>query len=99
MFATVRESAYDSETLRQGQAHLAEFAALLARRPGYLGVVGVDAGDGRTLTVTLWESEAHHEAAAGALAPDAARLLAPLRSGPSRVIGEGPVLHTDLAKR
>jgi hypothetical protein len=99
MFATVRESTYDPETLLRGQAQQAEFAALLARQPGYAGAVGVDAGAGRLLTVTLWESEAQHAAAAAALRPDAERLHLPFRSPPFRVVAAGPVLTTDLAKR
>src|SRR3954465_10113983 len=98
MFATVRESTYDPEQRRQGQAPLEAFAALLARQPGYAGVGGIDAGEGRVLTVTLWEAEAQHEAAAAALRPDAERLLIPLGRTSSRVIAEGPVLRTDLAK-
>jgi hypothetical protein len=89
MFATVRESTFAPYKRRRGRAQLAEFAARLARQPGYAGVVGVDARDGRTLTVALWESEA----------PDAERLLVPFWSTPARVIAQGPVLRTDLAKR
>jgi hypothetical protein len=75
-----------------------EFAALLIRQPGYAGVVGVDARDGRTLTVTLWESEEQAEAARAVLEPEAQRLLAPLSTVPSRLITQGPVIRTDLAK-
>ena len=98
MFAIVRESTLNADRMRQGQAQIEEFAALLARQPGYAGIVGVDAGDGRTLTVTLWESEAHDQAARAALEPEAARLLGALWTAPSRVIAQGPVLRTDLAK-
>jgi hypothetical protein len=98
MFATVRESTLNSDKMRQGQAQIEEFAALLARQPGYAGIVGVAAGDGRTLTVTLWESEAHATTARGVLEPEAKRLLDPLWTVPPRVIAQGPVLRTDLAK-
>src|SRR5688572_19724656 len=98
MFAVVRETTYDPDKLRRGQAQLEEFAALLVRQPGYAGVVGVDARDGRTLTVTLWESDQQAEAARAVLEPEAQRLLAPLSTVPSRPIAQGPVLRTDLVK-
>ena len=99
MFATVREVTYDPEQLRQGQAPLEAFAALRARQPGYAGTLTVDAGGGRTFTLTLWESEAQAEAALAVLDPAAQRLMAPLWAAPMRVLGRGAVLGTDLAKR
>ena len=99
MFATVREVTYDPERLRQGQAQMEAFAALRARQPGYAGTLTVDAGGGRTFTLTLWESEAQAEAALAVLDPEAQRLMAPLWAAPMRVLGRGAVLRTDLAKR
>ena len=58
----------------------------------------VDAGGGRMLTLALWESEAQAEAARAALEPEAERLLGPLWTTPSRVLAQGPVLRTDLAR-
>jgi hypothetical protein len=97
MFATVRESFYDPDKLRQGGAQLEEFAALRARQPGFAGSATVDAGGGRTLTLALWESEAQATAARAALEPEAQRLLGPLLVTPSRLIAQGPVLRSDLA--
>ncbi len=98
MFATVRETTFDADKRRQGQAQMDEFFALRDRQPGYAGSVAVDAGNGRTLGVTLWESEAHATAAATVLQPEAERLMAPLWTTPSRVIAQGPVLRSDLVK-
>ena len=98
MFATLRETIYDPDKLRQGRAQLEEFAALRGRYPGYAGAVVVDAGDGRRLTLTLWESEEYALAARVVLDPEAQRLLAPLATVPARVIAQGPVLRTDLVK-
>jgi hypothetical protein len=98
MFATVREATYGPDQLRQGQAQRDEFAALRDRQPGFAGSVMVDAGDGRTLTLALWESEAHATAARVVLEPEAQRLMAPLWTTPSRVIAQGPVIRTDLVK-
>jgi hypothetical protein len=99
MFATVREGTFDPEKLRQGQAQLEEFDALRGRQPGYAGSLIVDAGEGHTFTVTLWESEAQAEAARAVLEPEAQRLMVPLQTAPGRVLGQGAVLVTDLAKR
>ena len=98
MFAQVRESTYDLDKLSQGQAQQDEWRALQARQPGFAGVVAVDAGNGRRVTLLLWESEAQATAAQEVLAPAAARLLGPLRTVQSQVIVQGPVLRTDLAK-
>ena len=96
MFASVRETTFDPEKLRQGQARLEELRALRERQPGYAGIVVVDAGDGRMLTLVLWESEEQATAARAVL--EATRLLAPLATIPGRSIAQGPVLRTDLAK-
>ena len=98
MFATVRETTYDPEQLRQGQAQMEEFRALRNRQPGFAGNVTVDAGNGRTLTITLWESEAQALAARAVLMPESRRLLAPLATAPGQIIAEGPVISSDLAR-
>jgi hypothetical protein len=99
MFATIRESTFDPEKRRQGQAQLEEFDALRARQPGYAGSVIVDAGEGHTFVVILWESEAQADAARAVLEREAERLVRPLQTVPGRAVGRGPVLRTDLAKR
>jgi hypothetical protein len=98
MFASVRETIYDPEKLRQGQAQMDEFVALRNRQPGFAGGVAVDAGNGRRLTLTLWESEAQALAARAVLEPASQRLLAPLATVPGRFIAQGPVLRSDLVK-
>ena len=98
MYAVIREAIYDPDKLRQGQAQMEEFAALRERQPGFAGIVAVDAGDGRMLTLTLWESEQQAVAARAVLVPESERLLAPLSTIPSRVIAQGPVLRSDLVK-
>ena len=96
MFASVRETTYDPEKLRQGQAQMEEFVALRDRQPGFIGVVAVDAGDGRMLTLVLWESEEQAMAARAVLEPESQRLLAPLATVPGRFIAQGPVIRCDL---
>ena len=62
--------------------------------------MGVDAGNGRVLTVTLWESEAQATAARTVLQPEAERLMAPMYAATAsmQVIAQGPVLRSDLVK-
>ena len=98
MFARVRETTFDSDKLSQGGAQLDEFFALQDRQPGFAGRVRVDAGDGRMLTLDLWESEAQATAARAVLRPEADRLVTPLYAAPLRVIAQGPVLRNDLVK-
>jgi hypothetical protein len=98
MFATVRETTFDPEKVRHGQAQMDEFFALRDRQPGFAGAVVVDAGDGRRLTLSLWESEAQAEAARAVLEPESQRLLDPLATVPGRFLARGPVLRTDLVK-
>lgn len=98
MFATVREVTFDPEKLARGRGQIEEFARIRARQPGYHGSAAVDAGDGRVLTITLWETQEQAEAARPALEPEAQRLMGPLWTAPSRVIASGPVLHDDIAK-
>jgi hypothetical protein len=98
MFATVRETLYDSDKPRPTPAQLNEFRALRERQPGYAGMVAVDAGNGRTIALVLWESEAAAAAAAAVLDAEVLRTIVPLGQSPGQIIAQGPILRTDLAK-
>jgi hypothetical protein len=92
MYATVRETFYDPRQLGGGRAQLEAFAAVRARLPGFVGSLAVAAGDGRVVTLVLWESEARASAALALLAPEARRVFGATRAPPARVIAQGPVL-------
>jgi hypothetical protein len=96
MFAVVREATYDTEKKASASKQVEEFARLRAQQAGYRGTVTVDAGDGRTLTLALWETEEQQQAASATLAPEAQRLMGPLWTTPARIIGSGDVIHNDL---
>lgn len=97
MIAVVRRSAYDPEALARGQAQMARFERIHAAQPGYAGNVVVDLGDGDRFVVTLWASRQHAAAARTALGPVVRELLEPMERSPSRLLGVGPVVTTDLA--
>jgi hypothetical protein len=97
MYAIVRENTYDPASLARGRDQLDEFQALHARQPGYSGSLVVDVGGGRRLTINLWDSEEHAAAALPGLVPELRRLLEPLMAAPSRLVGAGPVVTSDLA--
>ncbi len=96
MFVVIRENTFDPKKLVRGQAQLEEFAALHARQPGYKGNLVVDAGNGRAIAVTLWDSEEQGAAARAVVEPAAVRLLQPLLTVPSRLLGSGNVVSQDL---
>lgn len=98
MYAVVRDNTYDLTKLAQGHEQLAEFQALHAGQPGYRGTIVVDAGEGRWLTVNLWETEDHATAALPALVSDVQRLLEPMMAAPSQLIGTGAVVLTDITR-
>ncbi len=98
MYAIVRESTYDPAKVAKGRAQLDEFQAQHSRLPGYGGTIVVDTGNGRWLTVNLWETEDQAAAALPAMIPVVQRFLEPIMAGPSRLIGSGPVALTDLAR-
>jgi heme-degrading monooxygenase HmoA len=96
MYAVFREATYDPQKLAQGRDKGEEFARLRARQPGFRGSFVTDAGDGRLLIVTFWETQPDAEAARAVLEPAADRLLGSLFASPPRVTARGPVLRSDL---
>jgi hypothetical protein len=98
MYAIVRESTYDVTALKNGKNRLDEFQELHAKQPGYVGTVVVELSAGRWLTVNLWNREEDAKAALPVMVPVVQRLLEPMMTEPSEVVGEGRVVLTDLAK-
>ncbi len=98
MYGVVRETTFDSKKRADSSEQIEEFARIRAQQPGYLGAVTMDAGNGRTLSVVLWESKEQQEAAGAKLAPEAERLMGPLWTTPARIIGTGNVVYDDLTK-
>ncbi len=91
-YGVARVNEYDPAKLADGQAQLDEFQALHDRQPGALGTVVVDAGDGRWITINVWESQELAMAALPGLVPEVRRLAAP-----SQLIGAGSVRVNTLS--
>ena len=98
MYAIVRENTYDPAKRAQSRQQFAEFQALHARQPGYRGTIVVNAGNGRELTVNLWETEEDATSALPVMAPEVRQLIEPMLASPSQLIGTGPVVLTDLTR-
>jgi hypothetical protein len=95
MHAVVRETRYPRDMPIEQTPEFKEFQEIHARRPGYRGTVVVNAGDGRFLTVTLWDTADSMAAARMALEPVVERLLNPLMTAPSQLLGTGRVVVDD----
>ncbi len=96
MYAVVRVNWFDPDKLVAARDMLAEFDEAHAAQPGYVGSVVVDLQDGRRLVLNMWESQEHAGAALAVLGPEVGRLLNPLMSNPSQLVGVGTVVSTDL---
>jgi hypothetical protein len=97
MYVVVHEVILDDAD--QYNAAHQEFARILARTPGLRGTLSLDAGEGRHVSIALWDSAAEAEAAGPDLGLHYQRLLAPQTAGPGRVVYEGPVVPETLTTR
>lgn len=96
MYGIVRVNPVDPAKMASAEEDLAEFQALHSAQPGYAGSLLMDIGGDRQLVVNLWESEQHARRALPAMVPEVGRVLEPLLTGPSQLVGEGVVLRSDL---
>ena len=97
MYVVIREATVRPGAEEQYRAARAEFNAIHGGYAGYRGSVTFDAGEGRRLSVNLWADEQAYEAAVPAMLAEAAQLMAPHLTGPSRVLHQGDVVAEDLA--
>jgi hypothetical protein len=98
MHAVFREAKYAPDKPIHKSSEFQEFQAVHARQNGYQGTVVVEAGGGRYLTITLWETADDMASARETLGPVVQRLLDPLMTSPSQLLGTGPVVVNDLAQ-
>lgn len=98
MYAVFRESSYAPDRPIHESSEFREFHRAHADQRGYRGTVVTEVGGGRYLTVTLWETADDMAAAREALGPVVQRLLGPLMTSESQLLGTGPVVMNDLVK-
>ena len=97
MHAVVRETRYAPDNRIQESPEFREFQKVHADRQGYRGTIVVDLDKGRFVTLTLWETEEDMAAARNALEPVVERLLNPMMTESSKLLGTGRVVVNDLA--
>lgn len=95
MYAILRQYTYDPAKLSEADEALAAVQGLHQAQPGYAGSIVVDDGQ-RFTAVNLWQTE--HDAAAGrgAIGAQVRRLLEPVMTTPSQLLGAGEVVASDL---
>jgi hypothetical protein len=98
MYAILRINSYDPDALAAGTDRMAEFDRLHATQPGFVGSAVVDLGGGRRFVLNLWDSAEASRAGLRVLAPEVERLLVPLMSAPSQLLGAGPILSWPTAR-
>lgn len=97
MYAIIRHNSYDPNTAAQAEKAQAELHALHTGQAGYAGSLVVDIGSGERVAVNLWESEGDARTGMAALGAEAMRLVKPVSTAPSRLLGAGEVVATDLS--
>jgi len=95
MQAVMRINTFDPSKLAAGQRQLEEFDAVHAAQPGFLGSVTIDLGSSRRFVLNLWETEKDRLSGLDALGPAVERLVNPLLTEPSQLIGVGRVIASD----
>ena len=98
MYAIVRLNQFDPGKVGDATADFSAFDTLHSAQPGYAGNAAIELGPGQWLTVTFWDDEPSATAARLELGKHAERLLGPLMTGPSRLLGVGRVVRTDLER-
>ena len=96
MYAVIRETTYPPDA---PLAERPEFKASQDRHaalPGYRGTIVTDLGSGRHITVTLWDTADHMNAARDAVGPTVRELIEPLMTAPTKLLGTGEVAYSDI---
>ena len=96
MYAVFRETHYAREGAVVASPEYQRFHDAHAAQPGYRGTVVADVGEGRLLTVTLWDTAEAMTAARDALGPIVAQALNPQMTAPAVLLGTGRVVVNDL---
>jgi hypothetical protein len=96
MYAVIRETTYATNKPLGERPQFKTFQEAHAEQPGYRGTIVTHLGDGRHLTVTLWDTAAHMNAARDAIGPAVKALIDSIMTAPTRLLGTGEVAYTDI---
>jgi hypothetical protein len=99
MFAVIRETTY---SLDAPLAERPEFKAFQDKHvilPGYLGTLVTHLGNGRHITVTLWDTADHMKAARDAIGPTVKTFIEPIMISPPTLVGTGEVAYADIVTK
>lgn len=98
MFAVIRETTYPLDTPLDDRVAFKSFQDAHAAQPGYRGTIVTHIGNGRHITVTLWDTAEHMNAARDAIGPAVKDLIEPLMTTPAVLVGTGEVAYTDIGR-
>ena len=97
MYAVIRETTYPADAPLAERPEFKAFQDKHAALPGYLGTIVSDLGSGRHITVTLWDTADHMNAAREAVGPAVRALIEPMTTAPAKLLGTGEVAYSDIA--
>lgn len=97
MLAVIRETTYPLDAPLAERPEFKTFQDRHANLPGYLGTIVTHLGNGRHITVTLWDTADHMNSARDAIGPDVRTLIEPIMTAPAKLIGTGEVVYADIA--
>jgi hypothetical protein len=94
--AVLRINSFDETKLADAQEDVREFDRIHATQPGFLGNITVDLGEGRRFVLNVWRSAEDAQAGLSVLGREVVRLIEPLMSSPSEIIGTGTIISSDF---
>jgi heme-degrading monooxygenase HmoA len=96
MYAVVRHNTYDPAQLAEHGDALEAFDRLHREQPGFRGHLSIQAPDGSTIVVNVWDSEADAQSGVQVLGPVVQHTVEPLFARESVLLAAGPVVANDL---
>ena len=96
MHAVIRETTYSLDVPLAERPEFKAFQDKHAALPGYRGTIVTHLGNGRHITVTLWDTADHMNAARETIGPAVKALIEPIMTAPTKLIGTGEVAYADI---
>ncbi|HEX5354385.1 MAG TPA: hypothetical protein VFW60_09910 [Rhodanobacteraceae bacterium] len=96
MFAVIRDTTHPADKSLRERPEFKAFQDKHAAQPGYRGTIVTHLGNGRHVTLTLWDTVEHMNAAREAIGPVVKTLIDPIMTTPARLLGTGEVVYIDV---